>query len=158
MIKSKGVAYLLWFLLGVFGAHRFYIEKIGTGIIWLLTGGLFGIGWLIDLFTLSHQVDVFNALHANIAAGNQQQSVVVNVNAPGGAQAAQPAPPTAQISPEKQVLQLANTNPVLTIREIVSKTSLEIEEAEAVLKKLVEKGLASEQVAQDGKIRYSLEE
>lgn len=154
MIKSKGVAYLLWFLLGVFGAHRFYIEKIGTGIIWLLTGGLFGIGWVIDLFTLSHQVDVFNALHANIAAGNNQQSVVVNVNAPSGTQAV----PTAQISPEKQVLQLANTNSVLTIREIVSKTSLEIEEAEAVMKKLVEKGLASEQVAQDGKIRYSLEE
>jgi hypothetical protein len=62
--KSAGVAYLLWFFLGFFGVHRFYIGKIGTGILFLLTGGILGIGWIIDVFTLAGQVRVVNARRA----------------------------------------------------------------------------------------------
>jgi TM2 domain-containing membrane protein YozV len=62
-MKSKGIAYLLWFFLGVFGVHKFYLEKIAVGIIYFITGGLFLIGWIYDLFTLGNQVDVYNALH-----------------------------------------------------------------------------------------------
>ena len=50
--KNKWVAVLLCFFLGYLGIHRFYEGKIGTGILWLITAGLFGIGWLIDFIIL----------------------------------------------------------------------------------------------------------
>lgn len=62
MNKSTGVAYLLLFTLGFFGGHQFYIGKIGRGVGYLFTGGWFGVGLLIDLFTLPSQVRTINAL------------------------------------------------------------------------------------------------
>jgi TM2 domain-containing membrane protein YozV len=47
--KSRLVALLLCFFLGVFGVHRFYVGKIGTGILMVLTLGGFGIWTLIDM-------------------------------------------------------------------------------------------------------------
>lgn len=60
-LLSVGLAYVLWLLLGLFGAHYFYMGKIGVGVLWLLTGGLLGVGWFFDLFTLKGQVDRINA-------------------------------------------------------------------------------------------------
>ncbi len=46
--KSRLVTFLLCTFLGTLGVHRFYVGKTGTGILWLFTLGLFGIGVLID--------------------------------------------------------------------------------------------------------------
>jgi hypothetical protein len=47
--KKKWVAFFLCLFFGYFGVHRFYVHKTGTGILWLFTFGLGGIGWLVDL-------------------------------------------------------------------------------------------------------------
>ena len=54
MRKSVGTGYLLWALcvLGVAGIHRFYARRYVTGVIWLLTFGLLGIGQFVDLFLM----------------------------------------------------------------------------------------------------------
>lgn len=51
-MKNKWVAFFLCLFLGVFGAHKFYEGRAGAGILYLLTMGLFGIGWLIDCIIL----------------------------------------------------------------------------------------------------------
>lgn len=51
--KNKTVALLLAIFLGGIGAHRFYVGKGGTGIIYLFTGGIFGIGWIIDIIMIA---------------------------------------------------------------------------------------------------------
>ncbi len=45
---NKWVAFLLCLFLGVLGIHKFYEGKIIFGLIYLFTGGLFGIGWIVD--------------------------------------------------------------------------------------------------------------
>ena len=45
-------AFLLCFLLGVFGAHRFYVGKVGTGILQIVTLGGLGIWALVDLIMI----------------------------------------------------------------------------------------------------------
>ena len=57
---NYSVAWLLLTFLGVFGLHRFYMGKWGTGIIYLLTGGLLGIGILYDFLTLNTQISELN--------------------------------------------------------------------------------------------------
>ena len=51
--KSKMVALLLCIFVGWLGIHRFYVGKVGTGILYLFTGGLLGIGWIVDIIVIA---------------------------------------------------------------------------------------------------------
>lgn len=50
--KSRVVAFVLCFVLGHFGGHYFYCGRFGMGVLYLLTFGLFGIGWMVDLIRI----------------------------------------------------------------------------------------------------------
>ena len=111
-MKSKGVAYLLLLLLGAFSAHRFYLGKIGSGILYLLTLQLFGIGWIIDLFILGGMVDKYNLMHGFIGPnrGNTNHNITVNVNSPS--ERAPVAIPSEQ-APVVEQAKIESTNKVL---------------------------------------------
>lgn len=55
------VAWLLQTYLGLLGIHRIYMGKYVTGILWMLTGGLFFCGWLYDFLTLNQQISAINS-------------------------------------------------------------------------------------------------
>ncbi len=58
--KSLLATYLLWFLFGFIGIHKFYVRKTGMGVLYIFTCGLFVIGWLIDIFIIPMQVRQVN--------------------------------------------------------------------------------------------------
>lgn len=92
--KSQLTAFLLCLFVGGLGIHRFYVDKIATGILWLLTGGFSGIGTLIDLIMI---------VTGNFtdAAGNQLTSWETN----------QPTSSASQSAPESSttVSQISTT-------------------------------------------------
>lgn len=55
--KNKTIALLLCILDGFFGLHQFYVGKIGTGVLYLFTAGLFCFGWIADILKIA--VDSF---------------------------------------------------------------------------------------------------
>ena len=54
------LAWILFVFFGWFGIHRFYQAKIFTGLVYLLTGGLFGVGMIYDALTLNDQLSEEN--------------------------------------------------------------------------------------------------
>ncbi|HEX9893489.1 MAG TPA: TM2 domain-containing protein [Gemmatimonadales bacterium] len=51
--KSRGIAFILALVLGVFGAHRFYVGKTGTGLLMICTFGGMGIWYLYDVIMVA---------------------------------------------------------------------------------------------------------
>ena len=58
--KDYNVSWILLTFLGIFGVHRLYLGKWATALLWFLTGGLFLLGYLYDLWTLNEQIDEVN--------------------------------------------------------------------------------------------------
>ena len=58
--RNTFVAYLLWLIFGIFGAHKLYLRRPIMALVYLCTAGLFVIGWIVDLFTMVEQVAACN--------------------------------------------------------------------------------------------------
>jgi hypothetical protein len=84
-----------------------------------------------------------------------QTAAVAQAATPSPEAVPAPAPaPEANLSPEKVILQLAEKTNPLTLKQIISQTSLELDEADEAVKHLVAKGVATEQAGPDGKAIY----
>jgi TM2 domain-containing membrane protein YozV len=61
-LRSTGTAYILCIIgfFGFAGIHRFYLGRPLTGLLWLFSGGLCGIGTIVDLFLIPDMVDTEN--------------------------------------------------------------------------------------------------
>ena len=58
--KDYNVTWILLTFLGIFGIHRFYLGKVLTGLLYLLTGGVFLLGIVYDYWTLNDQISEIN--------------------------------------------------------------------------------------------------
>ncbi len=86
-MKSNIIAYLLWCgcFFGLCGLHRFYTGRVGTGLLWLFTFGLLGLGQFIDLFLIPDQIDSYNhrwGFYAHPVQANTQTVVINNPMTP----------------------------------------------------------------------------
>jgi len=172
-MKSTGLAYLLCCLgfLGFGGIHRFYLEKPVTGILYLMTGGFFWIGTIIDLIRLPKMVE-----EANLK-WQLRQGLTINLNLQGSGQydvfehhkhgsrhhAARrqyaQQPPAPSLDPEKSlentILRLARKfQGKLTPLELAANSSLSLDEADKALENIVRKGYANMIVTDSGNIVY----
>lgn len=59
--KRKWLAWILWLVTGIVGGHRFYLDRTGTGLVMLFTGGGALVWWLVDAFLVGSMVDAYNA-------------------------------------------------------------------------------------------------
>jgi hypothetical protein len=116
--------------------------------MYLVTWGLLSLGWIYDFFTLGRQVDEVNARIAYGGGFSDNRTFIFHHG-----QNMRPSE-MAGYSAEKQILMLSSRHPVLTVREVVAGTSLDVEEAEAALIKLVERGIAQLRVDSEGKVSY----
>ncbi len=149
MRYSLSTAYILWFLsgFGALGFHRFYLGKTGTGLLWLITGGLGGIGGIYDLVTLPSQVREANLAHAAREALGFDAAYEADTGFI-------PRIKTKE-TPERVILRHAKANNgMVTAGEVAIEADIPLEEAQKQLDSLAKKGIAQIRVRSSGVLVY----
>ena len=103
------VCFVLCIFIGLWGVHRFYVGKIGTGILMLFTFGGFGIWWLIDLIIIA--TGSFHDKEGRIIPHNKTINTLTTQNVPTN---------TTQNVPTKSSDKTFNTNVAAELRELAS--------------------------------------
>jgi len=155
---NTGIAYLLWLIggFGVLGLHRFYLGKFPTGILWLCSGGLGGIGALYDLFTLSNQVRLANLKKGHVVINTSQPSTIYIHGLPTG-NPANTSRPSETI--ERTILRVAKSNGgMVSPGEVALEGDCTIDQARKVLEGMAGKGLCDMKIRSSGVIVFMFSE
>ena len=165
--KKKAVAYVLVFvgLTGVCGLQRFYVGKIGSGILYLFTIDFLGIGQFIDLFLASEMVDDYNrrkgfVLPGQYIAPSAQQQVVVNIgehvsSAISGLGGGQQAKEVASQTLDQKILQRCHDESA-SMGQICIVAGVDVKEVKDAVDRLTAEGLLHADIDEAGVIRYRL--
>jgi TM2 domain-containing membrane protein YozV/predicted transcriptional regulator len=152
---SVGIAYLLWLVsgCGALGFHRFYLGKVPSGVLWMLTGGLGMVGAIYDFFTLPGQVRQANIRNA-IFLGNPEAGARWRYVHDGDSRIVK-----EKESIERIILKIARENKgILTASEVALTANISIDEAKKDLDALVSKGFAELRVRKSGTLVYTIPE
>ncbi|WP_193197086.1 TM2 domain-containing protein [Nostoc sp. MG11] len=133
LLVSYILSAALFFGLG--GLHRLYNGKIGTGLVWLLTGGLFGVGQFVDVFLIPNMVDEYEH-NLKIKAGLSPLGVPLNQ----AVVASQVRRPTGNQLMVELIEAAENKGGSLTVTQGVKATGASFAEVEATLKEMFKSG------------------
>jgi hypothetical protein len=154
---SVPIAYLLWFVsgFGCLGLHRLYLGKIPSGILWMCSAGLFGLGSIYDFFTLPRQVAEANLLRA-ARYGVTIHPTVISMPHPVEEHNRQRNAPEPL---ELVILRLARQRRgVVTPGEAALEAKVSLDEAKRELERLLKQGHAELRVRKSGVLVYTFPE
>ncbi len=162
---SVPLAYFLWLIsgFGALGFHRFYLGKIGTGILYALTGGLGMVGSVYDFFTLPGQVREANIRsrfreaieYDEFRRLQEQRGRHVLIPESWEGQRSTAGASLRRDSPERIILRVAKKNQgIATPSEVALEGDIPVEEAKKYLEQLASKGFAEMRVTKNGVIVY----
>ena len=155
---STGIAYLLWLVsgFGALGFHRFYLGRYGTWLLYLFTGGLFGLGGLFDLFYIPTMVREANLqAHYRDAMFGNYSSQKQGFNTAEGSGIGSFFQSRTKESMERVILKTAKRDGgIVSPGEVALQADVTIEDAKSYLEKLVKQGYAELRVKKTGMLVY----
>jgi TM2 domain-containing membrane protein YozV/predicted transcriptional regulator len=139
-MNNTAYSYLFWAacLLGLSGCHRLYNGKIVTGLLWLFTYGLFGVGQVVDLLLIPSMVEEHNA-KVRAKLGISSQGVPLS-NSNGAIAMKAPAPQTRQQLMIALLKAASVKGGKLSVTQGVMATGANFAEVEETLKEMLKTG------------------